>query len=172
MECWDTTWPTISFCIDGDPSHHHIGRKFLDGIHHTSWLLERSGPCSMRYKSVLWWASFQYLRHLSMLYLISLYISWYMLGHYSFFTASPWWLTLFPSKWYSLGMGFILGTPLKIHHTISNHTYHFPSLFPPILLSLGIFRVYWPKKGLSLIIWEEGVEGPEGWCWVKDKTLI
>jgi hypothetical protein len=24
---------------------------------------------------------------------------------------------------------------------------------------------------LSLILWEEGDEGPEGFCWVKDKIL-
>jgi len=27
--------------------------KFVDGIHHTSWLPEGSGPCSMRYTAVL-----------------------------------------------------------------------------------------------------------------------
>jgi hypothetical protein len=30
------------------------GHRFANGIHHTSWLPEGSGPCSMRYKSVLW----------------------------------------------------------------------------------------------------------------------
>ena len=93
---------------------------------------------------------------LSMLYLRLLYISWHMLGHYSFFPVSPWWLTLFPSKWSSSGMGFLTRTLLKSHCTIPGHTYHFLSLKPPISLSLGIFRVYWPKKGLSLIPWEEG----------------
>jgi hypothetical protein len=33
-----------------------------------------------------------------------------MLGHYAFCPASPWWLTLCPSKWFSLGMGLLLGT--------------------------------------------------------------
>jgi hypothetical protein len=53
MECRETTWLAVSFCIDGDPSHHRGGRRFSDVIHHTSWLLEGSGPCSMRYKSCI-----------------------------------------------------------------------------------------------------------------------
>jgi hypothetical protein len=54
MEYQDTTWPIISIFIDGDPSHHHKGRRFSDGIHQINRLLEGSGPFSMRYKSILW----------------------------------------------------------------------------------------------------------------------
>ena len=54
MECRETAWPVVSTYIDGDPSHHHRGQDFQDGIHHTIWISEGSGPCSMRYKSVLW----------------------------------------------------------------------------------------------------------------------
>lgn len=70
-----------------------------------------------------------------------------MLGHYAFFPASPWWLTLCPSKWSSLGMGLLLGTPLMSHHTVPNHTYHFPSLFPSVSLSLGILGCIDPRRG-------------------------
>jgi hypothetical protein len=85
-----------------------------------------------------------------------------VLGHYAFFPASPWWLTLFPSKWFSLGMGLLLGNPLISHRTVPNHTYHFSSLFSSISLSLGILGCIDPKKGLSLILWEEGAKGPKG----------
>jgi hypothetical protein len=36
MECQESTWPTVSICTDGDPSHQHRGHRFSDGIHHTS----------------------------------------------------------------------------------------------------------------------------------------
>ena len=87
------------------------------------------------------------------------------------FLASPWWLTLCPSKWSSLGMGLLPGTPLKSHRTVPDHAYHFSSFFPPISLSLGILGCIDPRRGcpslygkkrLSLIIWEEEVEGLEG----------
>jgi hypothetical protein len=78
------------------------------------------------------------------------------------FPDSPWWLTVWPSNWSSLGMSFLLGTPLKSHRTIPNHTYHFPSLFPFISLYIEILGCIDPRKGLSLIIWEQGDEGPEG----------
>jgi hypothetical protein len=48
------------------------------------------------------------------------------------------------------------------HRTVLDHTYHFPSLFPFVSLSLGILGCIEPKKGLSLILWEEGAKGPEG----------
>jgi hypothetical protein len=69
MECRETTWRTIPFAWMENPLTTTDGHRFADGIHHTRWLPEGRGPCSMRYKSVLWWASFQYLGQLSMSYL-------------------------------------------------------------------------------------------------------
>jgi hypothetical protein len=85
-----------------------------------------------------------------------------MLGHYAFCPASPWWLTLFPSKWFSLGMGFLLGTPLKSHHTVPGHTYHFPSLFPSISLSLGILGCNDPRRGCLSFYGKKGLKALRG----------
>jgi hypothetical protein len=85
-----------------------------------------------------------------------------MLGNCAFFFVLPWWLTLCPIKWSSSGMGFLLGTPLKIHCTVPDHTYHFSPLKAHISLSLGILGCIDPRRGLSLILWEEGVKGLEG----------
>jgi hypothetical protein len=72
--------------------------------------------------------------------------------------ASPWWLKLYPSKWSSLGMGLLLGTPLKSHRTIPNHTYHFPSLFPSISLSLGILGCIDPRRGCPSFYGKKGMK--------------
>jgi hypothetical protein len=94
-----------------------------------------------------------------------------MLGHYAFFPVSPWWLTLCPSKWSSLGMGLLLGTPLKSHRTILDHTYHFSSLKPPISLSLGILGCIDPRRGCPSFYGKKGLKVERDCCWVKDKSL-
>ena len=95
-----------------------------------------------------------------------------MLGHYAFFPTSPWWLTLCPIKWFSLGMSLLLGTPLKSHRIIPDHTYHFPSLFPSISLSLGIIGYIDPRRGCPSFYGKKGLKAQRAWCWVKDKNLI
>jgi hypothetical protein len=45
--------------------------------------------------------------HLKLIFIIEL-----ILGNYALCPVSPWWLTLCPSKWSPLGMGFLLGCPL------------------------------------------------------------
>jgi hypothetical protein len=54
MEYRETTRPAVRFAQMENPVTTTDGHKFTYGIHHTSWLPEGSGPCSMRYKSVLW----------------------------------------------------------------------------------------------------------------------
>jgi hypothetical protein len=95
-----------------------------------------------------------------------------VLGHYAFFPASPWWLTLFPSKWSSLGMRFLLGNPLISHRTIPNHTYPFPSLFPFVSLSLGILGCIDPRRGCPSFYGKKGLKAQRGWYWLKDKIHI
>jgi len=58
MESRETTWPTIPFAQMKNSLTTPYSHSFADGIHHTIWLLEGSGPCSMRYTSTLCWASF------------------------------------------------------------------------------------------------------------------
>jgi hypothetical protein len=95
-----------------------------------------------------------------------------MLEHYAFFPTSPWWLTLFPSKWFSLGMGLLLGTPLKSHRTLPNHTYDFQSLFPSISLSLGILKCIDLRRGCPSFYGKKGLKAQRGRCWVKIKALF
>jgi hypothetical protein len=68
-------------------------------------------------------------------------------------------------------MGLLLGTPLKSHHTITNHTYHFSSLRPPISLSLGILGGIDPRRGCPSFYWKKGMKAQRDFCWVKDKIL-
>jgi hypothetical protein len=65
-------------------------------------------------------------------------------------------------KWSSLGMGFLLETPLMSHHTILNHTYHFPSLFPSISLSLGILGCIDPRRGCPSFYGKKGLKAQRG----------
>jgi len=58
---------------------------------------------------------------------------------------------------------------LMSHRTIPDHTYHFSHFILFHFLIFWDFRVYWPKKGLYLISWEEGTEGLEGMCLEKFK---
>jgi hypothetical protein len=94
-----------------------------------------------------------------------------MLGHYAVFPASPWWLTLCPSKWSSMGMGLLLGTPLKSHRIVLDHTYHFPSLFLSIPLSLGILVCIDPRRGCPSFDGKKGLKAQRDCCGVKDKIL-
>jgi hypothetical protein len=59
-----------------------------------------------------------------------------------------------------LGICFLMGFPLDDSSCHPNHTFHFPH-FIPSYPYFWDFWVYSPKKGLSLISCEEGVEGPK-----------
>ena len=97
-----------------------------------------------------------------MLHLKLLLIIECLLGNYALFPVSPWWLTLRPSKWSSLGMGLLLRNPLMRHRTIPNHTYHFPSLFPSISLSLGILGCIEPRRGCPSFYGKKGLNAKRG----------
>jgi hypothetical protein len=108
-----------------------------------------------------------------------------MIGHYAFCPTSPWWLKLCPSKWFSLGMDLLQATPLKSHCTVPDHTYHFPSLFLSISLSLVILGCidprrgcpsFYGKKGLKavkcmFIGYKEGMKGYKLWDPASRKTM-
>jgi hypothetical protein len=83
-------------------------------------------------------------------------------GDYTFFPASPWWLTFCPSKWSSLGMGLLLENPIMSHRTFLEHTYHFPSLFPFDSLSLGILGCIDPRRGCPSFYGNKGLKVLEG----------
>jgi hypothetical protein len=68
-------------------------------------------------------------------------------------------------------MGFLLGTPLKSHQTVLNHTYHFSSLKLPISLSPGILGCIDPGRDCSSFYGEKGMKAQRDFCWVKDKIL-
>jgi hypothetical protein len=68
-------------------------------------------------------------------------------------------------------MGLLLGTPLKSHRTVLDHTYHFPSLFPSISLSLGILGCIDPRKGCPSYYGKKGLKAQRYCCWVKDESL-
>jgi hypothetical protein len=71
-----------------------------------------------------------------------------------------------------MGIGFLLGTPLMSHHTILDHTYHFPSLLPSVSLSLGILECIDARRGCPSFYGKKGPNAERDWCWVKDKSLI
>jgi hypothetical protein len=54
----------------------------------------------------------------------------------------------------------------------TGNTYHFPSLFPSISLSLGILGCIDPRRGCPSFYGKKGLKAQKGWCWVKDKSLI
>jgi hypothetical protein len=84
-----------------------------------------------------------------------------LLGIYTFFLISPWWLTWFPSKWVTLGKRVATGGLLE------GSSHHSHSYLPLSILLPLCFLIFWvlgftdPKKGLYLISWEEGAKGPE-----------
>jgi hypothetical protein len=83
------------------------------------------------------------------------------LGNYTFFLSSPWWLTWFPSKLVTLKKMVTTGDSLKGHNTIPHSYLPLSTLLPLCFLIFQDFGIIDPKKGLYLISWEEGVEGPE-----------
>jgi hypothetical protein len=95
---------------------------------------------------------------------------WHLLGHYALCHVFPWWLTLRPSKWVTLRVRAATGWsfwPVIVPFSTILFTFHTSSSH---LLTFWVFRVYWPKKGLSLTSWEEGVEGLwlekiKSWLW-------
>jgi hypothetical protein len=90
--------------------------------------------------------------HLKLLLIIEL-----MLGNYALFPVSPWWLTLCPSKWSPLGMGFLLGGPLdeSSYHSRSYlslftlHPFSSPYLlgFLGVLTQEGIVPLFMGRRG-------------------------
>jgi hypothetical protein len=68
-------------------------------------------------------------------------------------------------------MGLLLGTPLRRHHIVPNHTYHIPSLFPPKSLSLGILGCIDPRRGCPLFYGKKALKAQRDWCMVKDKII-
>jgi hypothetical protein len=68
-------------------------------------------------------------------------------------------------------MGFLLGTPLKIHHIVHDHTYHFSSLKPSTSLSLGILGCIDPRRGCPSFYGKKGLKAQRDCCWVYDKSL-
>jgi hypothetical protein len=80
------------------------------------------------------------------------------LGHYAFFPASPWWLTLCPIKWYFLGGGFDTRNFLEDPSYLSQPYLHFPLLFPPISLSPGILGCIDPRRCFPLFYGKKGIK--------------
>jgi hypothetical protein len=77
-----------------------------------------------------------------MLHLKLLLIIERLLGNYALFHVSPWWLTLHPSKWSPLGMGFLLGGILNESLYHSRSYLSFSTLHPFHLLVFWDFQVY------------------------------
>ena len=170
MEYWETTWPTMSTCIDRGPLHHYSSRVIVTLSTTSVGFWKTLGLAPWGTSQVLWWVSFQYMRHLSLLHLLLLLIMWHLLEHYVLFPISPWWLTLPSSKWvtirdrYAIGRYFwwfimLFSTILSTFHTSSPH-----------LLTFWGFWLFWPKKGLSLTSWEEGDKYPEAFGQQKIKS--
>jgi len=161
MEYRETAWPVVSTCTDRDPLHHHSSRVIMRVSTTSIGFRKTLGLAPWGTSQVLWWVSFQYLRHLSLLHLLLLLIMWHLLGHYALCPISPWWLTLRPSKWVALRDRFSPGRSswrFIVPFSTILVTFHNSS---PHLLTFWDFWVYWPKKELSLISWEEGDEGPK-----------
>jgi hypothetical protein len=76
-----------------------------------------------------------------------------------------------PHKWSSLRVGLLLGTPLKSHCIVHDHTYHFSSLKPPIYLSLGVLGCIDPRRGCPSFYGKKEIKAQRDCCWVKDKSL-
>ena len=124
MEYRETAWLVVSTCTSRDPPQLRVHHN---DIHHINWISKYIRSCSMRYNQVIWWVSFQYLRHFSLLHLLFLLIMWHLLGHYALFPVSPWWLTLCPSKWvtlrnrYATGRSDVCSSDLKSSNRWNKH---------------------------------------------------
>jgi hypothetical protein len=77
-----------------------------------------------------------------MLHLRLLLIIERLLGNYALCPVSPWWLTLFPSKWSPLRMGLLLGGPLDESSCHSRSYFSFFTLHPFRFLVFWDFQVY------------------------------
>jgi hypothetical protein len=99
----------MSTYTDEDPLHHHTSLIHCNGFHHINLFLEDIGSCSMRYKSGIVVSVTLILEAFGYVALKLLLIIERLLGNYSLYLVSPWWLTLCPSKWSPLGKGFPLG---------------------------------------------------------------
>jgi hypothetical protein len=105
-----------------------------------------------------------------MLHLKLLLIIERMLGNYALFPVSPWWLTLCPSKWSPLGMGFLLGGPLDESSCHSDHTYHFSHFILFISLSFGIFGCTDPRRDCTSFHGKKGLKAQRECSWKNIKS--
>jgi hypothetical protein len=94
-----------------------------------------------------------------MLHLKLLLIIERLLGSYALCPVSPWWLTLCPSKWSPLGMGFLLGGLLD---KSSCHSRSYLSFFitSPLVVSLsfGIFGCIDPRRDCTSFHGKKGLK--------------
>jgi hypothetical protein len=82
-----------------------------------------------------------------------------LLGNYSFWSISPWWLTLRPSKWSPLGMGFLLGGILDESSCHSQSCLPFFTLYPLFIsLSFGIFGCIDPRRDCTSFHGKKGMK--------------
>jgi hypothetical protein len=127
----------VSTYTDGESLHHHISLIHHDGMHHINLFLEDGESCSMRYKSgtvvsvTLMLEAFEYVV-LKLLLIIER-----LLGNYALYVVSP--------RHCALVSGHPWGNvchwevSLMSHHTIPDHTYHFPHFILFVPSSFGIF---------------------------------
>jgi hypothetical protein len=169
MECRGMDRLLMSTYTDEDPLHHHTSLIHRDDIHHINLFHEDSGSSSMRYKSGIVVSVTLILEKFGYVALKLLLIIEHLLENYALCLVSPWWLTLCSSKWSPLGKCLSLGGLLDEPSYHSRSYLLFPTLHPFRLLIFWDFQVNWPKKGLYLISWEEGVEGPEACSWQEIK---
>jgi hypothetical protein len=150
------------FAQDGKATHHHRWSQFCRWhpphqlASRRQWALLYEVQVSIMVNIISIFKTFDYVAsYISLDFMIC---AWTL----CLFPCFPWWLTLFPSKWFSLGMGFLLRTPLMNHCTIPDHTYHFPSLFPFISLSLGILGCINPRRGCPSFYGKKGLKAQRG----------
>ena len=151
-----------TLCTDGKPTHHYKWSQVYKWNPRHQLASGRQWALLHQVQVSIMVIIISIFKPLIMLYLRFLQISLYVLGHYVFFPTSPWWLKLFPSKWFFLGMGLLLGTPLMSHRTVPDHTYQFPSLFPSISLSIGILVCVDPRRGCPSFYGKKGLKAQRG----------
>ena len=147
MEYRETTWPTMSTCTNRDPPHHHNSMFVMTTSTTSVGLRKTLGLAPGGTSQVLWWVSFQYLRHLSFLHLLLLLIMWHLLGHYALCPVSPWWLTCALVSGSPLGIGMLLGGPFD---ELSCHSWPYLSLstlHPLVSSPFGFFGCTNSRRG-------------------------
>jgi hypothetical protein len=76
-----------------------------------------------------------------------------------------------PSKWSPLGMGFILGVPLMIHHATPQPYLSLSILHPLVSLTFWIFGCIDPRRDCPSFHGKKGLKAQRGDNW-KKKILI